>query len=274
MKIVDCFTFYNELDMLEYRLELLYPIVDYFILSEATLTHKGNPKPLFYQENKKRYEKYEDKIIHLIDKDLIPNATHNRNLNYEDEVWKNENHQRNYFKEGLRYLNLNENTDYILISDLDEIPNPIILHKLFYETPSQLQDYMSFYQDFYYYNLTCKNQHPWVSSKLVKYGTYKNHFKEDANICRLNQSKYIIPNGGWHLSYFGGASQIKNKIQNFSHQEFNTPEYTDETKIAERIKSGTDLFGRTNEKWITIPIKNNPNLPPKYDTYLQSAIPK
>jgi beta-1,4-mannosyl-glycoprotein beta-1,4-N-acetylglucosaminyltransferase len=274
MKIVDCFTFYNELDMLEYRLELLYPIVDYFVLSEATLTHKGNPKPLFYQENKKRYEKYADKIIHLIDKDLIPYATHNYNLKYEDEVWKNENHQRNYIKEGLRYLNLNEETDYILISDLDEILNPNTLSKLFKENKSQLQDYMSFYQDFYYYNLTCKNQDPWLSPKLVKYGTYKNYFKEDANKCRLNQSRYIIPNGGWHLSYFGGASQIKNKIQNFSHQEFNKQEYTDEKKIEEKINAGIDLFGRTNEKWITIPIENNTNLPPKYEIYLKNAIPK
>ena len=52
MKIIDCFTFYNELQMLEYRLSLLYPIIDYFILVEANKTQVGNDKRLYYNENK------------------------------------------------------------------------------------------------------------------------------------------------------------------------------------------------------------------------------
>jgi beta-1,4-mannosyl-glycoprotein beta-1,4-N-acetylglucosaminyltransferase len=248
--------------MLEYRLELLYPIVDYFVLSESTLTYKGNPKPLFYQENAERYSKYADKIIHIIDRDLIPNATHEYNGKMNDEVWQNENHQRNYIKHGLDSLNLDESSDYILISDLDEIINPIILQKLI-QSPNQIQPYMSFAMDFY--NLTCKNQYPWFAAKLVNYGVYKNHFKEDANICRLNQSKYIIPNGGWHLSYFGDVKYIKNKLENFSHQEFNKPEYTNESIIEMRMKSGIDLFGRSHEQWINIDISNNTNLPPNWE---------
>ena len=50
-KIVDCFTFYNETDLLKYRLRVLDDTVDYFILVEARQTHAGNPKPLFYKEN-------------------------------------------------------------------------------------------------------------------------------------------------------------------------------------------------------------------------------
>ena len=53
MKIVDCFTFYNELDMLYYRLNLLYSHVDYFVIVEAKETHAGNPKKLYFEENKK-----------------------------------------------------------------------------------------------------------------------------------------------------------------------------------------------------------------------------
>ena len=57
-KIIDCFTFYNELKILKFRLEYLYDHVDYFILVEGTLSHAGKPKELFYQNNKDQFEKY------------------------------------------------------------------------------------------------------------------------------------------------------------------------------------------------------------------------
>ncbi len=41
MKIYDCFTFYNEFELLELRLKLLAPYVDYFVLSEANVTLRG-----------------------------------------------------------------------------------------------------------------------------------------------------------------------------------------------------------------------------------------
>ena len=65
-RIIDCFIFYNELDMLEYRLNVLNDVVDLFILVEATHTFVGNSKQLYYQENKERYQKFHNKIIHII----------------------------------------------------------------------------------------------------------------------------------------------------------------------------------------------------------------
>lgn len=53
--IIDCFTFFNELDVLEIRLRELDGVVDRFVLVEATLTHQGKPKPLLYAENKERF---------------------------------------------------------------------------------------------------------------------------------------------------------------------------------------------------------------------------
>lgn len=64
--VYDCFSFFNELDLLEIRLNTLDSIVDKFILVESTLTHTGNQKPLFYAENKSRFKKFNDKIIHII----------------------------------------------------------------------------------------------------------------------------------------------------------------------------------------------------------------
>jgi beta-1,4-mannosyl-glycoprotein beta-1,4-N-acetylglucosaminyltransferase len=67
--------FFNELDLLELRLNILDPYVDYFVISEATITFSGKAKPLYYLENKIRFKKFEDKIIHNIVNDTPNNFT-------------------------------------------------------------------------------------------------------------------------------------------------------------------------------------------------------
>ncbi|HZX73462.1 MAG TPA: hypothetical protein VFE57_03515, partial [Cyclobacteriaceae bacterium] len=64
--VVDCFTFFNELDLLEIRLNILNETVDRFVLVEATRTFQNNPKPLYFNENKKRFEAFLPKITHII----------------------------------------------------------------------------------------------------------------------------------------------------------------------------------------------------------------
>ena len=49
MKIVDCFLFYNELDLLKFKLKELNDIVDYFVLIESKYTFVGNEKELYYE---------------------------------------------------------------------------------------------------------------------------------------------------------------------------------------------------------------------------------
>ena len=80
--IYDCFQFFNELDLLKLRLNVLDSVVDYFVLTEATVTFSGDSKPLYYYENKKLFEKYNHKIIHnIVDdtpktKDISPFENH------------------------------------------------------------------------------------------------------------------------------------------------------------------------------------------------------
>ena len=64
--IIDCFPFFNELDLLDIRLKLLDDIVDKVILIESTRTFTLTKKRLFYNENKNRYSKYKNKITHII----------------------------------------------------------------------------------------------------------------------------------------------------------------------------------------------------------------
>ena len=81
----------------------------------------------------------------------------------------------------------------------------------------------------------------------------------------------IISNCGWHLSYFGDEYYIKNKIENFSHQELNLEHFTDVEKIKQRVSNFTDLYDR-EQPILKIPVNENPRLPIDYQLYLQKFI--
>lgn len=248
MKIVDCFIFYNELDMLEFRLKELNDVVDYFVLVESTLTFMSNPKELYYEKNKLRFDKYKDKIIHIIVEDMI------RDRN----PWRNEYFQRNCIDRGIKKLNL-DSKDIIIIADCDEVPdsNTLMLYK-----NKGVENIFNLEMDLYYYNLTCKHNNKWTGTKILSYEKYLkiNSPQKIRSINGLN-----IKKGGWHLSYFGDVNFIKNKIKEFSHQEFNSPEYLNERIIKKKMDNYEDLFFRKGEKLKRIKLEDNEYLPNNVD---------
>lgn len=257
MKIVDGFMFYNELNMLGYRLELLNPAVDKFILVESRHTHAGKEKPLFFQENKELFKKYENKIIHIIVDDfphIYPNI-----IIENDEQWENEKFQRDCIARGLAKLDLQDD-DIIIISDLDEIPDPYLLIDL--KRTNQKITINSLEQDFYYYNLITKMKEKWYMAKLIGYSTYTRLNLTCSKIRHYTECSFVYP-GGWHLSYFGSPKFIQNKLQNFAHQEYNTQEITDLNSIEQHIRNTTDLLGRKIE-FQRVPLLENKYLPPLY----------
>jgi len=288
MKIIDCFIFYNELKMLTYRLSILYDIVDFFILVEANQTFMGNSKPLFYNENKHLFKKFEDKIIHII-VDLpyvYPNINYKNKkpfqiLNYHEngEQWFNEAFQRESIKKGFENISL-EDSDYIIVSDVDEILNPNTLNEV-KKNPNFT--FTKLLQDNYTYSLNYKEKHIWSHPYLMSYNFYKQYiskfdpskmskyiffskgysrvFLNSERLC-LNELRLeftetkFLENGGWHLSFFGDEKFINNKYANFSHVEA-----WEENKIEKHIKT-----------CLHIPIKSNYNLPPFYEYYLSEFV--
>ena len=252
--------------MLNYRLNILNDVVDYFVLVEATHTHVGKEKPLFYKENKQLFEKFNHKIIHIIVDDFPHKYP---NIDFEkEEQWINERYQRDCISRGLDKLSLQIN-DVITITDLDEIPNPKILEQI--KTDEIIVDINIIEMDFYYYNLNSKMDHLWHHAKMFTFKKY-NELNIECDKIRFYNCP-IIKNAGWHLSYFGNEKFIKNKLENFSHQEYNKSEFTDETLIEQRINDGKDLFDRPT-KLIHINIEDNDNLPPYYDIYLTNFYKK
>ena len=239
MKIFDCFTFFNEIDLLELRLNYLNDYVDYFVIIESDKTHSGQDKPYYFEENIKRFEKFIDKIIH-IKKELV----------YEkgDSFWKLENEQRNAIALG---LNIANNDDVIIISDIDEIPSVSSIQRyirVHHPIP------MTLVQINHYYYFNCRVTKPnnkWYGSVIVgkRYMITPQYMRDK----RENYNE--VKNGGWHFSYLGGVKNIVHKIKSFAHGEFNKPEYIDEERLQEKIDNGNDLFNR-NFKYIYFDIED------------------
>ena len=253
MKVIDCFIFYNELDMLEFRLNELNDVVDYFVLVECIKTHTNNDKELYFENNKNRFSKFLDKIIHIIVKDNIPQT---------NSAWDREKYQRFCIDEGIKKLNLN-NEDIIIIADLDEIPDTKTVLNL---KNNGVDGIYNLEMDLYYYNITCKYDKKWLQPKILNYGSYIKYnsphviFRELPNIP-------IIKNGGWHFSYFGDVEFIKNKLRNFTHEELNNDFMLNDERITKQIKNFSDLFERSHETFNYIDVNDNTYLPYKYEEF-------
>ena len=231
--------------MLEYRLSVIP--ADKFVLVEATKTFSGKDKELFYEKNKARYQKWADKIVHVV-----------VDFPETEDAWARERFQRDAIDRGLKQLTLSD-SDTILISDVDEIPNPKLL----------LQEYSGLYalfQDAYYYNLTCVVKKCWLHPRIMNWGTYLT-IGSPQN-CRMNNGVHgIVENGGWHLSYFGSAEFIKHKLISFAHTEYSGEQYTNTDHIKDSILAYKDL--NSGRQFTKIPIQENDNLPPNHELILQ-----
>ena len=192
--IVDCFTFYNELDILKKRLKYLSPVVDKFVLVESTKTFRGNSKELFYEQNKKDFDEWKDKIIHVIVED-----------NPDDKnPWIREAHQRNCITRGLTELSVE---DLVMISDVDEVPKTEIIRKLHKSLDTISLHMITFNYSIEYFQTFEK----WFGTVI---STKKNVVDKTPQYFRDNRWKFPhVEFGGWHFSSFGDAKFLANKLR-------------------------------------------------------------
>lgn len=225
-KIYDCITFFNELDILEIRLNELDSVVDHFVIVEATTTHTGLPKTLYFEDNKKRFAKFFNKIIHVV-----------VSLPEEGDTWTRERAQRDFIDPIL--VEKCRPGDTVIISDADEIPRmETIRDYRNSQGPKQLL------QQLHYYSLNnkCVNDSLWNWSKILPYDLY---MERNMKPCMVRYTQFPdLEKGGWHFSFIGNVEFIKNKINSWAHSEFNTSAINNDENISESIKNGKDVFGR------------------------------
>ena len=248
MKIFDTFTFYNELDLLELRMNILGDIVDYFVINEATITFTGKKKPLYFAENKERFKKWEDKIIHHVLDDnnktlekYWEGVPYHRSM-IEDDICKLPLHYQRacFHKDSAIYALLDhaQDDDIILTSDADEIANPEAI-KAISEWFDPSNHYVLKGPVYYYYlNLLCEKE--WMGTRVSTMKMLKSMSVD--KLRQSHQDAWKVEDGSWHWSFFGDADTVRAKMDAYEHQENNLPQFRD--SMEERIEKGVDPFGR------------------------------
>lgn len=210
-KIYDCFTFFNELELLSMRLEELDPVVDYFVLVEGTQTFTGVAKPLYFLENRSLFQPYLHKIIHVIVDDF---PFINNWMPLQRQPWKREIHQRNAMLRGLIDA---EDTDIVIATDVDEIPrreavlsakNLLDIHDC--DSIVVLEMLMFRYQ----LNRLDKVRTPWRMGSVAFAKTIR---QKTANQLRGVRSSLKLANAGWHFTSQGGSDLVVTKLSSYSH---------------------------------------------------------
>jgi len=232
MKIYDCFQFFDEEMLLDLRLNVMSKYVDKFVITEATYMHNGKPKSLNFDINK--YSKFKDKIIYIAvdspppdlfkiyEKDNDKNDTRGQKLVLNG--YKRDNYQRQMAQDALKNI---EPEDWIIINDIDEIPN--LKNVNFKEIRDK---FIIFKQQIFYYkfNLLYPNV-CWYGSKACK----KKDFLSPQWLRNVKHKKYplwrldiifskrkynnisYIDNGGWHFTNIKSPTDIEKKLLNYTH---------------------------------------------------------
>ena len=255
MKIFDCFMYFDEEQVLDLRLNVLYQNVDYFVIVESIYNHKGEKRNLLF--NSQKFEKFNDKIIYLV-YDKIPQLVEpiketdnekEKDGKYIMNALYRENAQRDFILEGLKS---SKKDDLILISDVDEIP------KLSSVNLNQIKnEIILFKQDMFYYkyNLVLPN-FKWTGTKAVK----KKNLISPQWLRNVKDRKYpfyridtffsdkkninikIINDGGWHFSNIKSPEMIEHKLRSYlHHREFDQVSLSIE-EINELVKKKQAIY--------------------------------
>ena len=266
--IIDSFLFFQELDLLEIRLEYLYNHIDKFIIVEACQSFSGKRKKFNFEENVKRYNKYLNKIIYFKITDFHKSTSEfynylGQNKSKVSEIINAHDHYNknliwwvldSYHRECI-HLALQKEcnpNDTVIISDLDEIPSIKIIKQIKNNIIKNLPVRCKQYEFKYYLNSLFGDN--WLGSIIAPYSYLE---EKSLNLLRMeSKGLKIIDNGGYHFTSVGGEKALRIKIESWGHQEFNLKIIKD--NLFENLIYGRDIFYRYGHKRNKlIPLESN-----------------
>jgi beta-1,4-mannosyl-glycoprotein beta-1,4-N-acetylglucosaminyltransferase len=236
--------YFDEDLLLNLRLNTLYDYVDQFVILEAKEDHQGNKRELNFDI--KNFGKFSDKIkyISLEKIEIDPKIKMKKN-------WHSGHLRDNSMRNSImQHLSSANSEDWIIISDLDEIPNP---QKIKSFNPSD--KFAFFEQKFFNYkfNILNTSHENWYGSRIcvkkyLKSPQWLRNIKiKKRNILKrylFNLNYKVIKNGGWHFSNIKSPKKIIEKINAFCHGEFNKEKFKNEILIDNKINNLEDIFDR------------------------------
>ena len=261
--IYDCVPFFNELDILKLRMQIMAPYVDFFVIEEASVTFSGEPKRMIFAENRQLFAEFEEKIRYVaVENSPLEGVT---------------THERDKFQKNqlIRGLSDCRPEDIIIFSDVDEIPNPKTLVRLI-EAFEPGKVYHLAQRMFYCFLnmeevsgnlLSITGEFPgverrqWLGTKICSFAELPEegivYLRE---VPPEDQRSVRVADGGWHCRYLGGdgerdvAKRIGVKVQAAAHSEYNTKRYLNEA--VDRLLCGEDIFDR-DAKFVRVPIDDS-----------------
>jgi beta-1,4-mannosyl-glycoprotein beta-1,4-N-acetylglucosaminyltransferase len=226
--LVDAFMFYNELDILELRLEVLDEYVDRFVLVESEVTHVGTPKELIFQNNRERFSKWLHKINHV-----VVTAADSPS---DEDPWVREKHQRHCILKGLEDV---PNEAIVMVSDVDEIPD---MKKVPFERLPHIV--CSVHMTMYEYSLDYLfTGEAWIGTSITNAELLR---RVGPNHLRTNRWKFpIFREAGWHLSSFGSPMHIWQKMRTYAHAKDAHHIIHDVDTYKKWVEGGVHIDGET-----------------------------
>ena len=232
-KVWDCFLFNCELELLSFRLNELSQCVDFFVLVEATTTFRGEPKPLYYAQNKSSYQEFQNQIIHVVVDDM-PTET--------DSPRAREKYQHAAILKGLVDI---KPDDLVIVGDLDEIPKCGVIKELSSNLSQPTRLLLN--HSIYFANWQLPRQ--WDDGPMACRG---NQLQDKHMAFILGQPEatwnertdLVFPNAGWHLSYLGGVNSIKKKFSEICHTELDNSKNRNTKYLENCILFGVDYTGK------------------------------
>ncbi len=248
--VYDCIPFFNEIDILKLRLNILDPLVDRFVIEEATVTFSGEPKELCFEKNRELFREFLPKIEYIVVDDSPPDiATHLR-----------DKYQKNALVRGLEKAS---DRDVILLSDVDEIPNPKVLSRIIAEFDPDKIYHLAQRMFYCFLNmeemsgslLSITGEFPGVERKMwLGTKVFSRKSIPTKGIIELREASVTAPeavrvaDGGWHFGYMGSSRdtdvshRISTKVTAAAHQEYNDQDTLAEAR--DKLILGRDIFGR------------------------------
>ena len=240
-KVLDCFLFTHEFDLLELRLRTLWPVVNKFLLMEGDHNFSNKPKPMRFDEQKERFEWAKDKLTVVRLKGPMNGV---QETTVHGELFIEHQHRQALYNAaiGLGKTNKLDYNDILLISDVDEIPSREVVYGLIADPyfPSPIL----FNQDFYYYNIKCHRGKRWHGTMAMRLG-YK---LGDVGAARMNRKfmAKIDKNCGWHLAHFYDSESINEKLLHSSHQGYYSPDFYDPEHLKKCVAENKSYLGKAD----------------------------
>jgi len=239
---IDCFSFFNELDILELRLRELDDVVDVFVAVQGEETHAGVPKPMYLDPTAERWAPWAGRLRSV----TVPRCTG------AADRWVREREMRHVKKEALAPY---ADDDLVILACVDEIPDK----RLFPRLDSQVVDpgWVGFLPPCYYYALNLRTARPLPAIQLAQVQTVRRFGADELERHYKHPPIGPVP-GGWHFSYMGGVEAIQAKLRAFAHAEYDTEVYRDPVRLADRIAHHRDPFSDHRGTLTPVPISEMP----------------